>query len=329
VKLCRRRFLHLVAGAAALPAVSRVTWAQAYPSRPVTMIVPAPAGGPTDTLARIMAEPLRAALGQPIIIENVGGAGGSIGVGRAVRAAADGYTLSIGNWSTHVGASAIYPVQYDVLKDLEPVSLLSFAPLMIVGRPNLPATNVAELIAWMKAKPGKATTGTTGAGSAPHLCSIYFEDKTGIRSQYVPYRGAAPAVQDLVGGQIDVACLEASTMLPQVRSGKIKGYAVLDQSRWYKAPELPTMDEAGAAGLVLSFWHGLWVPKGTPRAVVSRLQAAVVASLAEPAVHARFTDVGLTMATRAQETPDALAAYHKAEIEKWWPIIKAAGIKPE
>ena len=303
--------------------------AQVYPSRPVSIIVPFPAGGPNDTLARILAERMKSALGQPVLIENVTGAGASIGVGRAAQAAPDGYTLSIGNWTSHVGSGAMYPVAHDALLELQPVSLISSTPLMIIGKNALPPKDAKELIAWLKANPDKALAGTIGAGSGVHMCLIYFQNQTGTRLQFVPYRGAAPAMQDLLAGQIDLFCPEAGQTLPQYRAGSIKALAVLSQKRWFAAPDVPTIDEAGVPGLHFPFWHGLWAPKGTPKDVVATLNAAVVDALADPAVRQRFNDLGHEIAPREQQTPEALRAYHKAEIGKWWPIIKAANIKLE
>jgi tripartite-type tricarboxylate transporter receptor subunit TctC len=302
---------------------------QAYPSRPVTIIVPFPAGGPNDTLARILAERMRTSLGQTVIVENVTGAGASIGVGRAAQAAPDGYTLSIGNWTSHVGAGAMYPVAHDALLELQPVSLLSATPLMIVGKNALPPKDAKELIAWLKANPGKTSAATVGAGSGAHVCLLYFQQKTGTSVQLVPYRGGAPVMQDLIAGQIDLFCAEASQTLSFLRSGTIKAFAVMSKARWPAAPDVPTMDEVGAPGMYISFWNGLWAPKGTPKEVIARLDAAVVEALADPAVRQKLTELGHVIATREEQTPEGLGAFHKAEIEKWWPIIKAANIKPE
>jgi tripartite-type tricarboxylate transporter receptor subunit TctC len=303
--------------------------AQDYPSRPITMIVPFSAGGPSDTLTRILGEGMRASLGQPVIVENVTGAGATIGVGRVADAAPDGYTLSIGNWTSHVGASALYPVKYNVLTDLAPISLLVSAPLILVGKTALPPANGKELIAWLKANPDKLSAAIIGPGSGAHVCGLYFQTQTGTSFQFVPYRGGAPAMQDLVAGQIDLFCAEGSQTLPYLRSGTIKAFAVLSKSRWPAAPDVPTFDEVGVPGLYISFWSGLWAPKGTPANVVARLNAAVAATLADPSVRKRLTDMGLVIPTREEQGPEALAAFHKAETEKWWPIIKAADIKTQ
>ena len=303
--------------------------AQSYPSRPVTMIVPFAAGGITDIVARLVAERMKASLGQPVIAENVTGAGGTIGTTRLFRSAPDGYTVAIGQWTSHVGAGAMYSLPFDLLKDFEPVSMLSIGPLWIIARKDLPAKDLQELIAWLKANPGKASAATIGPGSGAHMCLVYFQNMTGTRFQFVPYRGAAPAMQDLLAGQIDLFCPEAGQTLSQYRAGSIKAYAVLTQKRWFAAPDVPMIDEAGVPGLHFPFWHGLWAPKGTPKDIVATLNAAVVDALADPAVRQRLTELGHEIAPREQQSPAALAAYHKAEIEKWWPIIKAANIKAE
>lgn len=327
MQFTRRTFLHLAAGAAVLPVVTRVASAQAFPTRPITIIVPFPAGGPADAIARIIGERMRATLGQPVIIENVSGAGGSIGVGRVARAAPDGYTLNIGQLNSHVFSGAVYSVSYDLLRDFDPVALLTTNPQMIVGKKDLPAKNMKELIAWLKANPDKASFGTPGAGSPSHVWGIYFQNNTGTRFQFVPYRGGAPALQDVLSGQIDLTCLQASDLLPHVRSGNVRAYAILAKEPWARAPEIPTVDDAGAPGLHMPFWHGLWAPANTPREIIAKLNTAAVEALGDPLVRQRFADIGQESFPRAQQTPEALAALQKAEIEKWWPVIKAANIK--
>jgi tripartite-type tricarboxylate transporter receptor subunit TctC len=330
VKLPRRNVLHLAAGAAVLPAVSRIARAQAYPTRPITMIVPYPPGGPTDTLGRIFSERMRVSLGQPVIVENVGGAGGTIGVSRVVRAAPDGYTINFSNVASHVFSSIVYKLQYNMLKDLEPVALLTISPFWLVASNKVPAKNLHELITWLKSNAEKATWGIVGPGSPSHLCGVYFQNHTNTRFQYVPYRGAGPAMQDLVAGQIDLSCLEASATRPNVLSGKIKAFALLAKTRWAASPDIPTIDEVGVPGLYyLPFWHGLWVPKGTPAGITAKLNAAAVEALVDPTVRERLIGLGVEVPPREQQTPEGLRAYHKAEIDKWRPIIDAADIKPE
>ncbi len=301
--------------------------AQGYPSRPITIIVGFPPGGPTDTVARILADRMSKSLGKPVIVENVPGAGGTIGGARVARAKPDGYTLSVGNWSSNVGAGAIYPLNYHVMNDFEPVALLATSYLWIVGRKGLPANNLQELVAWLKANPDKATAGSIGIGSAAQMCIIDFQNKTGTKFQIVPYPGGSPALSDLLGGQIDFICPEASQTLPYVQSGEIKAFGVAAMKRWFAAPDVPTIDEAGVPGINIAFWHGLWAPKGTPKDVIAKLNAAVIDAFADPTVQKRFTDLGYDFPGRDQLTPEALAAYHKAELGKWWPIMKAAGIK--
>ncbi len=303
--------------------------AQVYPSRPITMIVPFPAGGATDTLARILAEQMRGSLGQPVIIENVAGAAGSIGVGRAVRAGGDGYTLSIGTLSTHVLIGALYALQYDLRKDLEPVAQLAIEPLLIVARKSMPAKDLQELIAWLRANPDKASAGIAGVGATGHVTGIFFQRETQTRFQFVPYRGNAPAIADLLAGQIDLMIEPSSNFLQQVRAGSIKAYAVAARTRIAAAPDIPTVDEAGLPGFHTALWYGLWVPRDTPKDVIAKLNAAVVAALADAGVRARLAGLGLELPAREQQTPEALGAYQKAEIEKWWPIIRAANIKGE
>jgi tripartite-type tricarboxylate transporter receptor subunit TctC len=303
--------------------------AQPYPSRPITMIVPFAPGGPTDTIARILAEPMRGLLGQPVVIENVSGGGGNIGVGRVARATPDGYTLCVGNLSSHVMNGAVYTLPYDLMADFAPVALLSFQPMLMVARKTMPANNLRELIAWLKANSGKASLGIQGVGTAGHVFAVFFSKQTGTSVQLVPYRGAGPAMQDLVAGQIDFMIDTPTNSLPQVQAGTIKAYAVTAANRLASAPEIPTVDEAGLPGFHFSFWQALWAPKGTPVAVIDKLNAAVVASLAAATVRQRFAEQGQDTPPPAQQTPKALADYHKAEIEKWWPVVKAANIKAE
>ena len=319
----------LIAAIAVTTAITGAATAEDYPSRPITMVAPFPAGGPTDTVARIMAERMKVSLGQSIIIENVTGAGGTIGMGRVARGTPDGYTVAVGNWTNQVGGGAIYSLPFDVLNDLEPVALLTTSQLLILGKNDLPANNLKELIAWLKANQGRVSAGTVGVGSAAHMCLIYFQNSIGAKFQFVPYRGGAPALQDLVAGQIDISCLEAATALPHFRAGKIRAYAVMEKKRWFGAPEVPTVDEAGAPGMHMPFWHGLWAPKGTPKEIVAKLNAAVVEAFADPAVRQQFAKIGHEIPRREEQTPQALYAHHKADVDKWWPIIRAANIKME
>ncbi len=321
----------LVAAAAAIAIVTGAidAAAQTYPNKTITIIVPFTAGGPSDALARIMGDRMKASLGQSFVVENVTGAAGSIGVGRAVRSAPDGYTISFGHLGTHVANGAIYPLPYDLLTDLEPVVLLPSNPMVVVSKTALPAKSFKELLAWLKTNEGKATAGTAGAGSGSHIAGVYLQNLTGLRLQYVPYRGTAPALTDLVGGQIDIIVDQASNSMQQIRSGGIRAYAISDTKRLKAAPEIPTADEAGLPGFHMTLWSGLWVPKGTPKAAIARLNAAAVEAMADPAVQKRLGDLGLEVPAREQQTPEALGVSHKAEVEKWWPIIKKAGIKPE
>jgi tripartite-type tricarboxylate transporter receptor subunit TctC len=326
----RRQFLHLATGSAALPVMSRIAGAQAYPTRPVTIVVAFAPGGGSDVIARILAEHMRVSLGQPVIIENVTGANGSIGSGRAARAASDGYTLVIGNWNTHVANGVLYGLPYDVVKDFEPISLLASNPQLILAKKAMPANNLAGLIAWLKANPDKASMATAGVGSPAHVGGVLFQNATDTRFQFVPYRGGdVPAMQDLMAGYIDIMIGAPTASLPQVRAGNIKVYAVTAKNRLPAASDIPTVDDAGLPGFYMSNWYALFAPKGTPKNVIDKLNAAVVNALADPTVRSRLADQGQELPTRDQQAPEALAAFQKAEIERWWPIIKAANIRAE
>jgi tripartite-type tricarboxylate transporter receptor subunit TctC len=303
--------------------------AETYPSKPITLIVPFPAGGPTDTVARLMGEHMSKTLGQSILVETVTGAGATIGIGRVVGSPPDGYTLIIGNWTSHVGAPAIYPVSWHPVNDLESIVRLPVSSLMIVGRQSLPANDAKELIAWLKAKPEPATAASVGSGSGAHVCGLYFAEKTGTRLQFVFYRGGAPAMQDMLAGTIDTMCAEASQTLAHVTAHKMKAFAVMGRTRYAGLPDVPTMQEMGISGMDISFWHGLWAPRGTPKEIVDKLNAAAVKALADPAVQERVAALGMTIPDKAQLTPQALHDFHKAEVDKWWPIIKSYGIKTQ
>jgi tripartite-type tricarboxylate transporter receptor subunit TctC len=309
-----------------LALLAGIAQAQTWPTRTITLVVPFPPGGSTDAVARIMADKMRTFLGQTVVIENVGGAGGSIAVGRVARAAPDGYTIDIGQWDTHVANGVVYPLTYDLQKDFDPVGMLSINPQLIIGRKGLP-DDLKGLVAWMKANPGKATFANQNA--AAQTGGVLLQQLTGTSALFVPYRGAGPAMQDIIAGHVDLIVVQAAAALPQIRGGSLKAFANMSPARSAVVPGIPTSDEAGVPGLYLSGWFGLFAPKGTPKDVLAKLNAAMVQSLADPAVRTRFADLGLDIASRAQQTPEGLAAYHKAEIDKWWPIIKAAGIKAE
>jgi tripartite-type tricarboxylate transporter receptor subunit TctC len=297
--------------------------AQNYPSRPIALVVPFPPGGSTDAAARILAERMRAPLGQPVVIENIGGAGGSIGVGRVARAAPDGYTFDIGQWDTHVG-SIIYKLDYDLEKDFEPIGLVSNNPQLMVAKNDLPANTLGELVTWMKANPGKINF--VNQNAAANVSGVLFENLTKQKVQFIPYRGAGPAMTDLISGTVDLLVVQGAVALPQIRAGKIKALANLSAQRSASMADIPTSDETGVPGLYMSGWFGFWAPKGTPKEIIAKLNAATVEALADPAIQKRFSDLGLDVAPREQQTPEALAAFQKAEIAKWWPIIKEAGI---
>jgi len=329
VKLPRRQFLHLAAGAATLPAISDFVWAQAYPSRRITMVVPFPPGAVADIVARVVADGLQARLGQPVIVENAAGADGSIGTGRVAHAMPDGYTLVAGLWNTHVANSVIYALQYDVVTDFEPIALLADSPMLLVVNKAIPAGNLNEFIAWLKANPDKAIFGTAGAGSPPHLLGVLLQKETGTQFKLVHYRGGTPAMQDIVGGHIDGMFISVTAALPQLSSGTVKALGVTARKRAPAAPEIPTMGEAGLHEFYFAIWEGLFAPKGTPGTIIDRLNAAVVNTLEDTSVRHKLEIQGYEIPPPDQLTPEALRAYQKTEIEKWSPIIKAAGVKAE
>jgi tripartite-type tricarboxylate transporter receptor subunit TctC len=302
-------------------------FADSFPSHPITIVVPFSAGGPSDAMARIMAERMQRTLGQTIMIENVTGAGGSLGVGRVVRASADGYTVGFGHLGTNVANGAIYNLGYDLVTDLEPVVLLPSNPMIIVSKNAVPAKTLKELLAWLKAKPTPPTAGTAGAGSGSHIAGLYFENVSGIKLQYVPYRGTAPALNDLVAGQIDIIVDQTSNSIGQVRAGTIRAYAVTSDKRVESASDIPTTDEAGLPGFHMTLWSGLWVPKDTPQAIITKLNNAAVDALSDPSVRKKLGDLGLDIPPKDQLSPEALGGWQKAEIAKWWPMIKAANVK--
>ena len=317
----------LVAAFAVLAGIASAR-AQPYPTRQITAVVPASAGGPTDTIGRIVMARVQQALGQTVIIENIGGASGTIATGRVVRADPDGYTLIIGGVNHFVVNGAVYPLNYDLLKDFEPISMLASGPMLILSRSSLPATNLQELLAWLKANPDTVTFGTGGLASPPHITGLSLQEVIGNKFQFVPFRGSAPALQNVLAGQLDIIIDQASAALSIARSGGARAYAVTAKARLASAPEIPTVDEAGLPGFHVSIWQGLWAPKGTPKQIIAKINTAVVEALADPAVQQRLRDVGQELPTREQQTPEGFGAYHKAEIEKWWPIIKSANIKP-
>jgi tripartite-type tricarboxylate transporter receptor subunit TctC len=322
----RKLILAILAGIAITAALT-VAHAEEFPSRPITMLVPFAAGGPTDTIARVIADRMGKSLGQAVVIENLTGAGGTIAAGRVARAAADGYTLDLATWSTHVVTPVIYKLQYDVFRDFDPVVWLTRTPLLLVSRKDIPASDLKELVAWLKAKPDPVLLGS--AGGTDQVAGYLLQQQTGASMQVVPYRGLAPAMQDIMAGRIDILFDQPSDVVPQIKSGTIKGYAVTAEKRASIAPDIPTVDEAGLPGLHLTPWHSLWVPKGTPKNIVTKLNAAAMDALADPAVRQRLSDVGQDIVPRDQQTPEALAVYYKSETDKWWPIIKAAGIKAD
>jgi tripartite-type tricarboxylate transporter receptor subunit TctC len=323
------RIVIAVVAMLALPGNMLPATAQDYPARPIRMIVPFSAGGPTDTLGRIMAERMGRALGQTVIVENFTGAGGYIGVGRVARAAPDGYTIVIGHWSTHVVNAAVYRLPYDVYDDFAPVALIASNPQLIVSNNAVPAKNLKELVAWVKANQDSMAVGTGGIGTASHVGGVYFQNRIGAKLQFIPYRGAAPAMVDLLSGLVDIMFDQVSNSLPLVRADRLRAYAVTADARLAAAPEIPTVDEAGLPGLHIAVWHGIWAPKGTPKNIIAKLNAAIVETLADPEVRRRLSELGQQIPPHERQTPEALAAYHKAELEKWLPLIEAAGIRVE
>jgi tripartite-type tricarboxylate transporter receptor subunit TctC len=325
----RRQMFRLVIGAAPLLAPARITHAQAFPTRPITIVVPYAAGGAGDAVARVLAKGMKAILNQPIIIENVSGANGSIATGRVARAAPDGCTLSLGLWNTHVSNGALYTLPYDVLNDFDPIALLASFSSMIAARKSMPASDLKEFIIWLKANPDKASQGSAGVGSMGHIGGVHFQSITGTRIQHVPYRGSAPAMNDLVAGQIDMMIDAPIVVLPQLRAGTIKAFAVAATSRLTQAPDVPTTEEAGLPGFHVSNWFGLWAPKDTAKEIVDKLNAAAVTGLADFGARKTLADLGFEIPARDQQTPKALGAFQRAEIAKWWPIIKEANIKAD
>lgn len=315
--------------AAVLPWATRAH-AQRYPLRPITMIVPFGAGGPTDVIARILAQHMGAALGETVVVENVTGAAGTIGVGKAAHASPDGYTLSIGHYGTHAVNSLIYSLDYDVIKGFDPVALLVSSPYLIISKKGVPASDMKELVAWLKANPNDALTSFNGPGSAGQLLGLKFEKATGAPLRFVPYRGGdGPAMQDMLAGRLTVKFAQPADSLPFIRAGKIRAYAVTAPTRLAAAPQIPTADEAGLRDFHVSVWHGLWVPKGTPEAIVAKLNAAVRTALADPAVRARLAELGQGIIPPDRQTPQALAAQQRDEIERWRPLIKSEHIKAQ
>ena len=323
----KRTFSGWLLAALALSGTMGGALAQGFPAKPVTVVIPLAAGGAVDTMVRTMTESMRSSLGQPVLVENVGGAGGTTGITRVARSSPDGYTISVGTWGTHVVNAFVYSPPYDLAKDFEPVALLPSVPHWFIARKNLPPKDLQELIAYMKANDGKVTAGSVGAGGSSAICSYYFGKVTGAKSTLVPYRGGAPALQDIVAGNVDTMCDLAANSLSQVRAGTIKAYAVASKKRWFAAPDVPTVGEAGAPGVEVTNWLGAYAPKGTPKEIVAKLNAAFNAAMADPHVRERLATQGLELPPPEQQTPEAFATYLKAEMEKWGAVIRESGIK--
>jgi tripartite-type tricarboxylate transporter receptor subunit TctC len=329
MKLPRRQFVNLALGALALPAVSRRAAAETFPSRPITVIVPFAPGALNDIVARILSVGMGASLGQPVVVENVAGADGTIATNRVVRATPDGYTLVVGNWNTHVANGVIYSLQYDIVKDLAPVMLLPSAPMVLIAKKAMPATDLKEFIAWLKASPDKATFGTAGVGSPPHMLALMFRQQTGTHFQVIPYRGAGPATQDVMAGQIDATFITVGPALPQITSGAIKVFGLTADKRMTAAPDIPTMDEAGLPLFYFSYWSCLYAPRDTPKDIIKAIGAAAVAAMRDPQIRQKLETQAFVIPPPDQQTLEALAALQQAEIAKWGPIIKEAGIKAD
>lgn len=325
----RRQILGLAAGAVAASGISRTARGDSFPTRPITLVVPFAAGALNDIVARVLGEGFRNALGQPGLVENVTGADGTIATSRVARAVPDGYTLIVGSWNTHVANSLIYRVQYDVVKDFEPVALLPDAPMFLIAKKNEPANDLQEFIAWLKANPDKGSIGTAGVGSAPHMLALLFRKQTGTQFRLIPYRGAAPAMQDVIAGQIDATFITTGPALPHVLSGSVKAFGVTAAKRVPAAPQIPTMQESGLSNFIFTYWAGLFAPRGTPKPIVEKLSSAVAATFNDPKVRQKLDGEGFEVPASDQMTPQALAALQKSEIDKWWPIIKESGIKAE
>jgi tripartite-type tricarboxylate transporter receptor subunit TctC len=326
MQFLRRSFLYLAASAAVLTLPLPAARGQDFPSRAITLVVPLPAGGAFDALARLLADHMRSTLGQPVVVENIPGA--DRGIIKVMRAEPDGYTLGVGGWAPYVLRPLVFSLPFDLQKDLEPVAFVGDAPFWIIAKKSFPAENLTEFIAWLKANPGKASAATTGAGGGSHLCGLHLQATIGTSFQFVPYRGGAPALQDLIGGQIDFYCDLAANSLAQVRAGNVKAFAMMSKSRWPAAPEVPTGDEAGLPGFYISNWTGLWAPPKTPITIIDKINAAVAAALADTQVRKRYEELGQELPAPGQHTAEALRQFHKAEVEKWWPIIRAANIQP-